>query len=152
MQTVSFAEHDSIRITMLAHFFPLGLNQIYTSTLTPGLRYRPFLVNGPYYINKNSFCHIKKTTFAQLFHIQLAIFSPLFLHITYKVMIPRCQEGRELDDLTQFVPWTSFRPDLIHSLPTFWLNDMSSIHNSVCCLKILKLFTRQTSGTSLRFQ
>ena len=54
-----------------------------------------------------------------------------------------------LDDFTPYGPWTSLPPELINSLPTFWLNVTSSSHDSVLYLKFLKLFSCQTIGVYL---
>ena len=67
VQIVSLTTHAIICTHELLHFFTIGLMQLSNTTLTHVLLYRPFLVNGLYYINKTSHHHIKKTTFAQIF-------------------------------------------------------------------------------------
>ena len=95
VKTVSFQTHSSICNHSLMHFFAIGLTQLSTATLTHVLCYRPFFTNGIYYINKMSHYHIKKNTFAQLFQFWITIFSPLFIHVYWKVDITSFQEGRE---------------------------------------------------------
>ena len=129
VQIVSFSEHSCIHIVALAHLFMLGFKQIFTSTLTHVYWYRPFIMNGLYYIEKTSYHHIKKTTFTTLVLIQLITFVPLFIHIYLQVVILRCQEVRDLDDFNPYVPHTSLLPDPSHSLPTFWLN-LTSFSNT----------------------
>ena len=56
-------------------------------------------------------------------------------------MIPCFQEGRKLDNFTQYVPRISFPPDLIHSQLTFQSNMKSSIHDSIFCFEVPDFIT-----------
>ena len=143
VQIVSFTEHTIICTNATAHFFALGLKKIFDSMLTHVSWYRIFITNGIYYINKMSHHHINTTTFAKLFLIQIITFSPLFIHTSWQVVIPRCQWVWELENLAPYVPCSSLLTDPIHSQPTFWLNFTSS--------KFLKLFPRQPFCASLNF-
>ena len=140
VQIVSFLAHASICTHVLMSFFTIRLIQNSATTLTHVSRYRPFLVNGLYSTTKTSHHHIKRTTSAQLLHFRINIFSPLIIQ---KIDIPCCQEVQEWDEFTQYVPRTSFPPDLIQSLPTFQLNVRSYSQNPLSCLNILHSFLRQ---------
>ena len=63
----SFPTHSRIFTHALVRLFTMVLTQLSTTKLTHVSRYRTFLVNGLYYINKTSHHHINKTTFAQIF-------------------------------------------------------------------------------------
>ena len=143
VKIVSLMTHDSICTHALMSLFIIWLTQISTKTITHVSQYRLFLANGLSYTTKTSHNHIKKTTFAQLFQFLLNIFSPIFLHVSWQVDIPRCQEVRELDEFNQYVSQTGLPPNLIHSLPTPQLDMMSSRHDSLTCLKSSKSFPRQ---------
>ena len=82
-----------------------------------------------------SVVHVVSNTFYIIFKFYLLLFLPLL----------------NLDDFTMYVPWSSLPTDIIHPPPTFMLNRKSYIYYSVCCLKFLNLFPRQTFGASLRF-
>ena len=148
---VYFLTHASICTHALMVFFTIGLTHISTTTLTHVSQYRPFITNGLYYTHKMSHHHIKKTTFAQLLQFWITIFSPLFLHLSWQVYTPRCKEGQEFCDFTQYIPHTSLPPNPIHSLSTFQYNAMFSSHNSLSCLKILKSFPCQNIWRVFKF-
>ena len=93
----------------------------------------------------------QKINFANLFLAILTTCGPLFLHISWRVVIPRCQEGRYWDEFTPYVLRTSILPDMIHSLSTFWLNVLPYSHDSICCIKSMKMFYHQTFRAYLSF-
>ena len=146
-----FTVHFSMHTNALMNFFTLGFKQLAASTLTHISRYRPFITNGVWYINKISHHNINKTTLEQHFQIWLIILSHFFTHILTN-SDPVFSRGPGVGWLRSDVTWISFPPDMIHSLPTFWLNVMSSSHDSVLCLNTMKLFPCQNVGAYLSFQ
>ena len=59
-QTVSFTSHTHIYPNALDNLSTLGLKKLFASTITHILRYRPFIINDIYYINKTSHQHQSK--------------------------------------------------------------------------------------------